>query len=369
MQARSRRPRPRNIRIEAALLPIALCLAIATAGAAAVTRVEPKLRLPSLPGDADDCAIWVHPTDPAKSTVVGNDKSGRRKGLTVYDLEAHALQFVPMARPSNLDVRYTVSLGGRSTDVCAAIERNANRIAIFAIDPQTRRLTDISAPEGVSTFIEGDTYGFALYKRPADGALFAFASSSGAGDLTQVRLADDGQGRVKGSLVRRFARGLVRTRVEGMVADDELGFLYAADEGRAVLKFHADPRKGSGLIRTFATGDGIRGDREGIAIYDCGDGDGYLLLSSQGNSTVKVYTRKGDNTFLKTVDTVGATDTDGLDVTACPAGPAFPKGFLVCHNSPGRQFVLYAWEDVAAEDLRVSTKRDPRRASSAAPRP
>jgi len=41
--------------------------------------------------DADDPAIWVHPTRPADSIVVGALKNG---GLTVFDLRGRELQHV-----------------------------------------------------------------------------------------------------------------------------------------------------------------------------------------------------------------------------------------------------------------------------------
>jgi len=325
----------------------------------------PRLRLPRVLRDADDCAIWVHPTRPEHTIVIGNDKSGRRKGLYVYDLEGRILQFVPMEKPSNLDVEYGLRLGGRSVDVCAVVEKWRNRLRVFAIDPATRQLADLTAPGGLPTHIDSNTYGLALYKRRSDGALFAFASSRTRGEIVQLRLADDGAGKVQGSLVRRLrcSPGIV----EGMVADDELGLLYAAVETRAVLKFRADPDAGNTPIAQFALGDGIQGDREGIAIYKRPDGTGYILLSSQGNSTLKVYAREGGNRFIKTIVAEGAVDTDGIDVTPCPAGPLFPRGFLVCHNSPGRNFVLYAWEDIAGDDLAVCTAYDPRAGGRRAP--
>ena len=346
----------------ALLLGAVLCLAAAALRAAPAARVQPKLVLPPVHNDADDCAIWIHPTDPARSTVIGNDKAGKTSGLYVYDLSKAVVQFVPMDRPSNLDVRYGMALGGRPVDICAAVDRKRNRIKVFAIDPVSRKLRDVTAPGGIPSHVAKDTYGLALYRRPADGAVFAFASDARAGAIAQVRLTDDGTGKVRGALVRRLGRSVIRGSVEGMVADDELGFLYAADEDRAVLKFHADPERGAEPVARFALRDGIAGDREGLALYPCADGTGYLVLSSQGNNTVKVYAREGDNRFLKTIDTVGARDTDGLDVTPCPAGPTFPHGFMVCHNSPGRQFVLYAWEDVAGKELKVRSDYNPRRA-------
>ncbi len=41
-------------------------------------------------GDAaDDPAIWVHPSDPSRSVVIGNDKGG---SLEVYDLSGRRIQ-------------------------------------------------------------------------------------------------------------------------------------------------------------------------------------------------------------------------------------------------------------------------------------
>jgi 3-phytase len=145
-----------------------------------------------------------------------------------------------------------------------------------------------------------------------------------------------------------------------LAADDELGYVYAADESQAVRKYYADPDlKKNEQIVTFGTGDGFQGDREGIGIYKCMDGTGYLLVSSQGNKSVKIYRREGEkgnphkHLLLTTVFTTGAEETDGLEVTSLPAGPIFPKGFLAKHNSKGRNFVLYAWEEVAQNFLKI----------------
>ena len=55
-------------------------------------------------GDAaDDPAIWLHPTDPALSTVIGTDKEG---GLAVYDLDGRQIQYLAGIRPNNVDIRH-----------------------------------------------------------------------------------------------------------------------------------------------------------------------------------------------------------------------------------------------------------------------
>jgi len=82
-------------------------------------------------------------------------------------------------------------------------------------------------------------YGLALYKRAADGAIFVIVSSrsnESKEKLWPIRLEDDGAGRVKGVLVRQF--GAHRNIVEGMVADDELGYLYAAEKNAGIHKFY-----------------------------------------------------------------------------------------------------------------------------------
>jgi hypothetical protein len=65
-------------------------------------------------GDAaDDPAVWVHPSDPARSTIIGTDKKG---GIAVYDLEGKELQYRPEAKINNVDGaairRPTVGEGG-----------------------------------------------------------------------------------------------------------------------------------------------------------------------------------------------------------------------------------------------------------------
>jgi 3-phytase len=93
-----------------------------------------------------------------------------------------------------------------------------------------------------------------------------------------------------------------------------------------------------------------------MAIYDCGGGKGWILLSSQGDGTVKVYRREGEpgnphkHVLVATLHTEGSSSTDGLDVTSRPA-VGFPNGFLAKHDSSGRNFVLYSWSDVAHAPL------------------
>lgn len=330
--------------------------------------VNSKVSTSAVSGDADDPAIWVHPTDPTKSVIIGTDKEDSG-GLHVWDMSGKQIQYVPLGNPNNVDVRYGMLVGGELIDIAVTnLRSNPKQIKVFKINSADGTLTDVTSNGGILTPQLEDPYGICLYKRPADSAMFVIESTqSGATEnLHQYRLEDDGTGKVKGTYVRAIGNGVIADFVEGIVADDELGYIYASDEPNAVRKFYADPDRGdNSQIVAFGTGDGITGDREGLGIYKCPGGTGYIVLSSQGDNTVKVYRREGEagdphkHTLLTTIVTNGAVETDGLDITNMPTASSLPNGFLVKHDAPGRRFVLYAWEDIAQTYLNVCPGNTP----------
>jgi 3-phytase len=297
--------------------------------------------------------------------VIGTDK-GKGGGLYVWNLQGERLQFIPLREINNIDVRQGMLVGGEALDIAVVNLQLTKEMKVYKIDPATRELVDVTTAEGIKTPELDLPYGLCLYRRPSDGAIFAIASSEtgNKANLQQYRLFDDGQGKVKGMHVRTFGDNSIADKVEGLAADDELGYVYASDEAEAVRKYYADPELNKNeQIIAFAKRDGIKGDREGIGIYKCDDGTGYILISSQGNQSVKIYRREGEkdnphqHDLLATVVTNGAKSTDGLEVTSRPAGPKFPKGFLAKHHSDGRNFSFYAWEDIAGKSLRVCPGR------------
>ena len=89
----------------------AFCTALALLAAGCVSTYPLPVQVPaaveteSVPsaGDAaDDPAIWVHPSDPAQSLVVGTDK---RSGLLVFDLAGTRTQYLELGNPNNVDLR------------------------------------------------------------------------------------------------------------------------------------------------------------------------------------------------------------------------------------------------------------------------
>ena len=331
-------------------------------------RVLSRAATAAVPNDPDDPAIWVSAADPAGSLIIATDKQEGTGGLYVFDLNGRLRQAItPMDRPNNVDVEYGLALGNSSVDIAVATERMRRRLRVFRIDRRSGRLDDISSGGGIPVLdgmpgASGEPMGIALYKRPADGAMFAIVSpkTGGARDyLWQYRLHDEGRGRVTGTLVRRFGHfsGVKAGagEIEAIAVDDEPGFVYYADERLGIRKWAADPDSPDAgrELAVFGT-EGYRGDREGLAIYRGPGGGGYILSSDQvpRGTRLHVYARSGDardphrHQRLAILDT-GADDTDGVDVVSAPIG-SYAAGLVVMMNSGPRNFLLFDWRDVEA---------------------
>lgn len=355
---------------------IVLGAALPVVAAQAPVSIPASFKTVTTGNDVDDAAIWVHPQDPEKSVVFINDKgpSLDASGIYVFALDGKLLYKIPLHNPVNPDVRYDVVFGKDTMDVMVCVDREAgntayNRIRVFQIHPERATsssdfTTEITVPAGIPSG-QSEAYGHSLYLRQSDRALFSVVSANGRADVTQIQLSRNSDGHIGGAVVRTWGRNDIGGALcEGICADDEHGFLYVCDEDVAVLKYVADPdRRIDTVVARFAQGDGISGDREGINIYRCADGTGYLLLSSQGNHRINVYDRIS-NVLIGVLAPEGVTDCDGLDVTSMSLGTAFPNGMAALHlgSSSGAQFGFYDWS-VIAEKLNLSTpcatKRNP----------
>jgi 3-phytase len=343
----------------------------AAAPAAAPTPLPVAVRTEPAGEDADDPAIWVNRAAPADSRVFATNKVKAPGGaLVAYDLAGRVRQRIDgLDRPNNVDVEYGFRLGGVSIDIAVLTERYQRRLRAFRVGPDGA-LTDVSSLQGLRVFEgepggRGAPMGVALYRRPADGVVFAFVSrkeSPPRGTVWQYRLEDDGRGRVRAVKARELGTVEPGSEVEAIAVDDPLGSVYYAEEPRAFHEWAADPddpRAGVELARFGQAG--FRGDREGIAVYATPDGGGFLLTADQvpGGSRYFVFRRGSggaaprDHALVKML-AGGADDTDGLDATSEPLGPAFPNGLVVAMNSGGRNFFFYRPEDLGLETLAES---------------
>jgi myo-inositol-hexaphosphate 3-phosphohydrolase len=283
---------------------------------------------------ADDPAIWVNPTDPSKSIVIGNDKGD---SLEVYDLSGARIQLISGAH-GNVDTRTGFQLGSSTIDIAAAA---SSGIRVYRINPTTRQLTNITEGGRISS-VSGE--GFCLYRSPTSGLFYAFIITGG-GLVQQVRLGDaNGNGLVDGQLVRSFQVG---SESEGCVADDERGLFYVSQEDVALWRYGAESTDSPSArvqVDRVGAGGNLVSDVEGLTIVNQSNGTGYLLASVQNvadpnNNYFTVYERQGANTFLKSFRVVagptadGCQRTDGIAAVATNLGPSYPSGLFVCQDN------------------------------------
>jgi 3-phytase len=332
-------------------------------------------------GDAaDDPCIWIHPSDPTLSTVIADDKQG---GLLVYDLVGNELQWIDQTlRLNNVDLRYgfpldgTYSTGGIHATVTLVVVGNESTDALrfYKVNPTTRLLEAIGDhPTG-----RARPYGGCLYHSAVDDLFHAFVTYK-SGWTEQWALSDAGGGLVTALKMRQFDVG---SQTEGCVADDALGVVYLGEETVAIWRYGAEP--GDGDQRTAVTTSGtFVPDIEGLAIYHGPGTSGYLVASSQGDHSFRIFDRTfgpgAANSYRGSfairpglVD--GVSDTDGLEIVSLPLSPAFPSGLLVVQdgrnaapgNSGNQNYKFVPWERVAlgfGPPLLTTTDHDPRLAT------
>ena len=324
----------------------------------------------SLAGGADDPAIWVHPADPSRSLIFGVDKA---EGIWVWTMDGKELtHFSPVGKPGNIDVRYGFDLAGRQVDIVALNLRKVkykggSKIACYAINPDYTSgddvLTTLCDGRSEGNDIQKNAYGFTLYKNKDTGKMYCFeAPDDEPYNIRQYLIESNSAGTaVTTKAVRDLEySGLV---VEGMVCDDELGFYYVSEEteeAKGVYKYHASPDASPKAVSIFAPlSDGYRRDREGLALYDAGNGQGYIIVVDQGEgpdtySVLRLYDRV-TNELVKTVvhldkDGNPIFDDDGVDANSSPL-PGFPNGVVLGHDGGSSKFTIYDWADFAGSDL------------------
>lgn len=303
---------------------------------------------------ADDPAIWVDRRDPSRSIIIGTQK---QSGLYVYDLQGAVLQFLPDGRMNNVDVRDNFRLGGASVSLVTASNRTTDGIAIYRVDPTTRRLID--AADGVQPTGFLDPYGLCMYNSARTGDTYVFVNGD-VGTMRQYRLTDAGNGRVRATQVREIP---FTSQTEGCVADDETGVLYIGEEDVGLWRISAEPDGGT-VPTSFATveaNDALKDDLEGIGLYDLGGGRGYLVVSSQGNNTYAVFNRQGNNEYIGSFAVLadaargidGISETDGLEVLSANLGGPYTGGIFIAQDGRNiapqeyQNFKLVPWSAIA----------------------
>ncbi len=357
----------------------------------AVTPAAETEPVPARGDAADDIAIWVHPTDPAASLVIGTNKqnSAGKGGLYVYDLAGKEVSSVTGSAMNNVDGRYGFTLAGKRVDIFAATNRSDDSLDLFVLDPKTRTLSSVgSIPLGKDSVFQPfiDPYGVTLYHDHQRGKFHAFVSDN-TNNVIQFELVDV-NGKITGKLVRRWKEAGI---IEGMVADDRYGHIYIGAERGGIYRHQAVPDAANAgadaaripgppadrkVVDVVGRQGHLTADVEGLAIYETRDGGGYLLASSQGNNTYVIYDRKS-LAYLATFEIQpnarrgidGVNDTDGIDVISGRLNGDYTVGLFIVQdgandNGQTQNFKYVSWADIVAGSkgvkLLTEDKFDPR---------
>jgi len=280
---------------------------------------------------ADDVCVWINPNNKWLSLIIGDDKKG---GLCVWNLDGTENQYLDAESDfNNLDIRYGFNFGKKEIPLVGVVNENGKCLSFYTVDSDTRIVTNI----GSIPLNKEKPYGGCMYLSDVTKQYYFFVNwKDGTVQQWQV---DGASGEIKGNLARTFNVG---SQVEGCVADDQMGYFYIGEENIGVWKYGAEP--GDGNTRTMvdsvdkAAGGHLTADVEGMTIYyGKAKNKGYLICSSQGNSTFQVYDRKS-NKYLYSF-TIGATDridvtteTDGCDVSNVDLGGPYSEGVFIAHD-------------------------------------
>jgi 3-phytase len=254
---------------------------------------------------------------------------------------------------NNVDLREGFALGGREVVIVAASDRDRNAIALFAFAAEQPDLVDVA--DGVIATGLNEIYGLCMYRNRINGQFYVFVNDKDGRYQQHELLAGASGDRVTTRIVREFRTA---GQPEGCVADDELGWLYVGEEAAGLYRVGAVPEAPADLILVDRVGTGrLVADVEGLAIYRQAGGDGYLVVSSQGDDAYAVYRRSPPNEYVGRfrigdgpID--GTSSTDGLEVTSESLPPPYEQGLLVVQDGANtaprapQNFKLVPWSEV-----------------------
>lgn len=323
--------------------------------------VYPVVTTERVKHDSDDPAIWINPYDSTDVIIVGTDKGGDTGdgGLYAFNLSGKTIDSVrPLKRPNNVDIAYGLILGGKPIDIAVCTERLAKSIRVFSL-PDLEAIDNGGLPV-FETEVDSlrDPMGIALYTNPVDKKIYAIVGrKTGPTDgsyLWQYLLEDDGTGKVKATLKRKFGFYSGKKEIESIAVDNELGYVYHSDEQHGIHKSYAHPDSSNSELALFGL-SGFTSDLEGISIYKLDNGSGYILVSDQQASQFRIFPREGSaedahkHPEIKAIQ-LSIVESDGSDVTSRNL-PGFPRGLFVAMTDDGT-FQFYKWEDLASNSLK-----------------
>ncbi|MGY5354220.1 phytase [Wenyingzhuangia sp. IMCC45467] len=271
---------------------------------------------------ADDACMWINPDNTDASLIIGTNK---KQGLCVYNLQGELLHSYSVGKVNNVDIRDGFVLNNQPVSLVTASNRTSNTITVHKVNVDGT-LTNVAINPIKSNLKE--VYGLCMYQNN-QGTYVFISGKDGGVEKWQIIAQANG---VVGKLINTIQVG---TQTEGMVADDELGQVYIAEEDVALWKYNADSFSAERTLVAKVSDVNMQDDFEGVTIYKQANNTGYVILSSQGNNSYAMFDRV-TNQYIKsfTIDDGvidGTNDTDGIDVTSV-SFKDFPKGFFIVQD-------------------------------------
>ena len=332
-----------------------------------VFEVFPLYETPAIDtrGDAaDDPAIWINKEFPALSIIFATDK---RSGIYAYDLRGSQITFSPAGNINNVDLRtfkldYTTDNGVVKKDYTFLFgsNRSLNTIDLWIFfDEGIHKSMQYRAREKNSEYVnnlslryskfsinekpdfriksESNIYGICAGVHPKYG-LIAFVTEDQGSNVEVYYLAANGL-----ELLATLDNG---GESEGCVFDDENLTLFISEENlRGNLKAHKFDEDFNLIGEPFfidSREGNIVGDPEGVTVYKTDQNEGFIILSSQGDSKFNIYNRQQPYEFIKsfkissTEGIDGVSDTDGIDAVSVNLNCDFDFESSTDNNSKSR---------------------------------
>lgn len=302
---------------------------------AEVTAVYETAQVKTMGDAADDPAIWVNTADPSRSLIFGTDK---KDGVYVYTLNAKKIGFTQLGNINNIDVRTSADKA-----YIVASNRTNQTVDLWVIDSADlskgarAEMFSLSSKPTFSSQSAINIYGACAGLDPEFG-LIAFITEDEGPNVEVWRYNNE-----RLDLLTTFNNG---GESEGCVFDDENRVLFISEEEtNGVLKaYQVDGRMDfSGFTAVDSREGFIAGDPEGVGIYKTTATSGYVVLSSQGDSTFNIYDRLAPHRYRgsfviaagtaadgKPID--GVSTTDGIEVINLPLNEDFPEGLLIVQD-------------------------------------
>ena len=284
---------------------------------------------------ADDPAIWVDVAQPENSLVFGTDK---KSGVHVYNLQGQEIGYTGLGDINNIDLR---SQDGVTKIV--ASNRTSETIDLWLVsdlrlqEGSKKNKFALDTQRSVRANSVINIYGICA-GNDSELGFIAFVTEDEGPRVEIWQYSDAGL-----SLLTTFNNG---GESEGCVYDDENRRLFISEEEiNGVLKAYSiDQALDFSSFTTVDSRKGhIVGDPEGVAIYKTNDTDGFIVLSSQGDSKFNLYNRKPPYEYVGSFSVkagLGATrlpideitTTDGIEIINLDFNSHFPEGLMVIQD-------------------------------------